>query len=84
MEKEAPAVVERLPNLIRGRDSVATLLVQFRASMKLAIRRPMEMKQMRRISGQIRLGQSWGTISANCMGGVAEVKLPDQSFIKKL
>lgn len=67
MENDAPAVSERFPILIRGRASVAILLVQLRDSMKLATSRPTEIKKIRRIRGQIRLGQSWGRMSANCM-----------------
>ncbi len=70
MENEAPAVSERLPNLIRGRASIAILLVQLRDSIKLATNNPMEIKKMRRIRGQIRLGQSCWIISADCMGSV--------------
>ena len=73
MEKEAPVVAESLPNLIRGRARAATLLVQFSASIKLAMSRPMERKQSRRMRGQIRLGQSCGRISAACIDGAGAV-----------
>jgi len=57
MENEAPAVSERFPILISGLARVAILDVQFSDSINVATKRPREIKQSRRISGQIRLDQ---------------------------
>ena len=67
MENEAPAVSDKLPNLIRGLAIVAILLVQFSDSIKVATSRPRDIKQSRRMSGQIRLSQISERMSGDCI-----------------
>ena len=58
MEKLAPVIGDSLPIFISGLASAASLFVQFRLSIQLAMTSPMEIKKVIRIRGQM----SWGHI----------------------
>ena len=55
-EKLAPVIADSRPILISGRARVASLCVQFRLSMQLAMMSPMEIKKVILNRGQISCG----------------------------